>query len=138
MHTRKSLLLAIVFGLAFLAIVRLNAQDQGPRFEITITNLTRGQTFTPIFAASHKPGVTFFSAGQPASIPLEILAEAGDTAPIRTSLAANPNVKAVVDSGAPLPPGQTVILTVATGNGFDHVSLGAMLVPTNDGRGTGR
>jgi hypothetical protein len=109
------------------------AAQQEPRFEITITNLTPGQTFTPVFAASHKPGLTFFMAGQPASVPLEILAEAGDTAPIKAEFRANPEVKDVVDSGAPLPPGMSVTLIVKTGGGFDHVSLGAMLIPTNDG-----
>jgi hypothetical protein len=120
-------LVAALFG------ATTGAAQGGPRFEITVTNLMRGQTLTPIFAASHKPGVSFFMAGQPASLPLEILAEAGDTAPIKAEFAANPKVKDVVDSGAPLPPGQSVTLILRTGGGFDHVSLGAMLVPTNDG-----
>src|SRR5687768_5808184 len=119
-------LIAALFGASSVAA------QEGPRFEVTITNLTRGQVFTPIFAASHKAGVSFFMAGQPSSVPLEILAEAGDTAPIKAEFAANPKVKDVVDSGAPLPPGQSVTLIVKTGGGFDHVSLGAMLVPTND------
>jgi hypothetical protein len=118
---------------AMLVVVPTIAAQNGPHFEITITNLTRGEVFTPIFAASHKAGVTLFMAGSPASEPLEILAEAGDTGPIKTMLSENPAVKDVVDSGAPLPPGQSVVLVVKTGGGFDHISLGAMLVPTNDG-----
>ncbi|MCI0352363.1 MAG: spondin domain-containing protein [Acidobacteriales bacterium] len=109
------------------------AAQEGPRFEVTITNLTRGQVFTPIFAASHKAGVSFFMAGQPSSVALEILAEGGDTVPIKAEFSANPKVKDVVDSGAPLPPGRSVTLVLKTGGGFDHISLGAMLVPTNDG-----
>src|SRR5919109_1036550 len=90
-----TLLLAGVVASVFLAPAA--AAQQAPRFEVTITNLTRGQTFTPIFAVSHKPGVGFFMGGQPASVPLEILAEAGDTAPIKAEFAANPQVRDVAD-----------------------------------------
>lgn len=130
---RRHATLFIVGLIAALFAAPGAAAQQEPRFEITVTNLMRGQTFTPIFAASHKQGVSFFMAGQPSSVPLEILAEAGDTAPIRAEFSANPQVKDVVDSGAPLPPGKSVTLILRTGGGFDHISLGAMLIPTNDG-----
>ncbi len=29
----------------------------GKMYEVTVTNLTRGQSFTPILVASHRPGV---------------------------------------------------------------------------------
>ena len=60
--------------------------DDDAHFVVTITNLTQGQIFTPIVAASHKRSVKLFELGEPASEPLEILAEAGDTAPLRTML----------------------------------------------------
>jgi hypothetical protein len=104
----------------------------GSRYAITITNITARQVFTPIVIASHKEGVRLFALGQPASTPLEILAEGGDTSPLKTMLMANSSVKTVIDSGAPLPPGQSVTLMVDTRGGFDHVSLASMLVPTND------
>jgi len=44
-----------------------------------------------------------------------------------------PEVLDVTDSGSPLPPGQSVVVHVETTGGFDHISVAAMLVPTNDG-----
>lgn len=104
-----------------------------PHFEVTITNITKAQTFTPILIASHRAGVTLFGLGQPASVELEQLAEAGDTAPLTALLEANPDVKEVVTAAGPLPAGQSVTLSVASGGGFKSVSVAAMLIPTNDG-----
>ena len=51
-------------------------------YRVTVTNLTRGQQFTPILVASHRAGVRLFEPGQPASMELEILAEGGATGPL--------------------------------------------------------
>ena len=101
------------------------------RFEVTITNLTAHQVFTPIMVASHRKGLQLFTLGQPAGVELEILAEAGDTGPLSAALAARPEVLAVT-TGGPLPAGQSQTIFVQTRGGFDHVSVAAMLVPTND------
>jgi hypothetical protein len=107
------------------------------QYEITITNLTRGQTFTPVMVASHKAGVTIFELGSAASVPLEILAEDGATAPLESLLLSNPDVRDTTNSGPPpegfVLPGASKTLTVEAGAGFDHLSLAAMLIPTNDG-----
>ena len=107
--------------------------EAGSRFVITITNLTQGQVFTPIVAASHRASIRLFELGQPASEPLEMLAEAGDTGPLRAALEASPAVLDIADSGAPLSPGASVSLSVATRGSFRYVSVASMLVPTNDG-----
>src|SRR5262249_6775459 len=106
--------------------------DDGAQFFVTITNLTQSQVFTPIVAASHKSSVKLFELGQPASEPLEILAEAGDTGPLKTTLEQSGAVLDIADSGAPLPQGASVTLSLATRGGFRFVSVAAMLVPTND------
>jgi hypothetical protein len=61
------------------------------------------------------------------------MAEAGDLSALETTLKANPDVLSVVDSGAVLPPGKSVTLTVDAHGRFNHVSVTAMLIPTNDG-----
>ncbi len=79
METRRSPFartLPWAFGL--LVSVILTASASAQHFQVTITNLTSAQTFTPIMAASHKEGVTLFTLGQPASTELEEMAEAGD------------------------------------------------------------
>lgn len=107
--------------------------DEGYRaFEVTITNLTRNQQFTPIMVASHRAGVKLFDLGQPASAELEALAEDGNTGPFKELLGGNPNVLDVTDTGGLLNPGASVTVRVKTRGRFDHVSLGSMLIPTND------
>jgi hypothetical protein len=115
------------------------AQPTNPgQYEVTVTNLTRGQRFTPILVATHKQGVRLFELGSPASAQLRTLAEEGDTGPLAALLASMPEVKDVVTSTPPPPasnlidPGESVTLPVETSGGFDHVSLAAMLIPTND------
>lgn len=134
---RWFLSIALAVAIATLVPARMSglqvSEDAGKRFSITVTNLTAGQTFTPILAASHRPGVKLFTLGSAASVPLEILAEAGDVAPLKTLLSSSPDVLDTADSGAPLPPGASVTLSVSTHGSFDHVSVAAMLVPTNDG-----
>jgi hypothetical protein len=104
----------------------------GADYEVTVTNLTRGQQFTPILVASHKPGVTLFELGASASPELATLAEEGNVGPLTAMLTAMSDVREVVNSGGLLAPGASVTQTVRTDGKFDHVSLAAMLIPTND------
>ncbi len=113
--------------------VQGSASQNGPRFEVTITNLTRGQQFTPVLVASHKEGVRLFTLGQAVSTQLATLAEEGNTAPLTTLLSGMPEVKDVVSSGGLTDPGKSVTLTVEAPGAFDHLSVAAMLIPTNDG-----
>ena len=122
------------WALGVLASVTLmGASATAQHFQVMVTNLTSAQTFTPIMAASHREGVTLFTLGQPASTEIEEMAEAGDLSALETTLKANPDVLSVVDSGAVLPPGKSVTLTVEAHGRFNHVSVTAMLIPTNDG-----
>ena len=102
-------------------------------YEVTVTNLTRGQRFTPILVATHKAGVRLFELGSPGSPQLKTLAEEGNVAPMTALLLGNPNVLDVVNSGALLNPGSSITQRVRTRGGFDNVSVAAMLIPTNDG-----
>lgn len=102
-------------------------------FEITVTNLTRGQQFTPILVASHKAGVKLFELGNPASSGLQTVAEEGNVAPLTQALQGMPGVLEVTNSGALLDPGASVKIKIRTRGPFDHVSVAAMLIPTNDG-----
>ena len=44
-----------------------------------MTNLTKGQTFTPLLFATHAPSVRLFAPGTQASSQLQMVAEEGDT-----------------------------------------------------------
>ena len=49
-------------------------------YEVIITNISQGQTFTPQLVVTHANSVKLFELGEPASAPLELLAESGSTA----------------------------------------------------------
>ena len=133
----KSLLriaFAAVCGLASVTTARAAEDDSwGAAFyEVKITNLTRGQQFTPILATSHKVTVSLFKLGQPASAELVILAEEGNAAPLAAVLDANPGVGGIVRGNGLTNPGATTTLTLQGRGGFTRLSVAAMLIPTND------
>ena len=124
--------LAITCGLALTPSARADDDHDGGRFEVTITNLTRGQQFTPILVASHKSTVKLFELGKPASPELQILAEQGNTAPLAAALALLPGTAQVVSGSGLTNPGASVTLIVEGRRGFGFLSVAAMLIPTND------
>lgn len=138
MNTFRHLsLLAALTGVVLLPLSssgpEVPEQPSAPRMlEVTVTNLTAGQVFTPLVVASHRKGFRFFETGTSASIPLETLAEGGATGPLAMALSGSADVMDVVEAGMPLPPGQSMTLTVNAQGTFQHVSLAGMLVPTND------
>lgn len=136
MKRTRAVLAGLVVVSGLLAGQTVTAQADGPRFEVTVTNLTRGQTFTPVLVASHREGVRLFALGQPASPELATLAEEGDTGPLATLLLATAGVRDVDSTGAPpagfVGPGQSKMVVVEAGHGADHISVAAMLIPTND------
>lgn len=107
--------------------------DRGMHYRVTVTNITRGEVFTPIMVATHKQGVRLFELGEPASTELAMLAEAGDTGPLSEALEDSGKAFDVVTGPGPLPPGHSQTIVVKTRGKNDHISLAAMLVPTNDG-----
>jgi len=109
-----------------------SAREQGQQYEVTITNLTRGQQFTPILVASHREGVSLFKLGEPVSPQLATLAEEGNTAPLAALLSGMPAVRDVVSGSGLTDPGKSVTLTFEATGAFDHFSVAAMLIPTND------
>lgn len=135
---RIGILLAGLAAAGLLAAGGLRADlgDDGgeqQRLAVTVTNLTRGQRFTPILVASHSAAVRLFDLGQPASPELARVAEEGDTAPLATLLGANPGVLDVQVGDGLLDPGQSRTVTIRTRGSLDLVSVVAMLIPTNDG-----
>lgn len=121
----KSLLIAATMCVSSLAAA-------GDYLQVTVTNLTRGQIFTPILVASHSRNKQLlFQAGQPASEELAALAEGGDVDPLAAVLDGKHSVKGVADSGGLLMPGATTTINVPA-HRAKRVSLAAMLIPTND------
>ena len=124
--------IVVLSGLATASVAIASDDHRGGRYEVTITNLTRGQQFTPVLLTSHKSSLSLFQLGRPASPALIILAEDGNTAPLAAALSARPDVGDVVSGNSLTPPGGSTTLVINARGGFKQFSLAAMLIPTND------
>jgi hypothetical protein len=120
--------------LAGLAAAAFGVQaDEGRwTYEVTITNLTYNQRFTPLLLATHRTDIHFFTLGEPALPQLVTLAEEGNVTPLRTLLEASPHVRATEAGTALLDPGKSVSFRIQGNPWRDRLSLAAMLIPTND------
>jgi len=108
------------------------ASDDDDMYAVTITNLTPGETFTPILVVSHKKTHPLFKLGMPASEALAIAAESGNTDPILEGLRASGVAYDAVSTGALLAPGASVTVNVKTKGKYNRISVVSMLIPTND------
>lgn len=109
------------------------AESTSRIYEVTITNLTAGQAFTPIIATTHDSSIALFEPGQPASDEIEMLAEGGDTMPLQDLLATAPDaVHHTVTTDGLLGPGESVTFEIYASFRHNRLSLAAMLLPTHD------
>jgi len=131
MKNNRNKLLGIILSASCLVSASAYASDKHV-YEVTITNLTRGQTFTPILLATHKPGISLFKLGDPASAELATIAESGNPGPLTDKLVATGRTSEVKNSGALLAPGKTVTMTITAGKNTRYLSMASMLIPTND------
>jgi hypothetical protein len=108
------------------------------RYEIIITNLTRGQHFTAPLVITHKTGLRLFTIGQPVSPQVATFAEDGTATALAALLAGTSEVKdifvtaGVLTANTLLDPGKSATVTVEGDRQFDHLSLMAKMLPTND------
>ena len=101
-------------------------------YEISITNLTRGQQFTPFLAVTHRPSIELFKLGAAASGELRALAEDGNTDPFTQLLTGNAAVSQLLTNPGLTNPGMTATFTIMARPFHDRLSVAAMLIPTND------
>lgn len=133
----KRICLVVVAAVSLLGGSTPSWAQSLPRYRVSITNLTKGQTFTPILIATHAPGTRIFSPGTVASPQLQVLAEEGDTAMLATLLRSTPSTVGEVVTGPPplaglQTPGTTRTYDISGGSNFTLLSIAAMLIPTND------
>ena len=103
------------------------------KYAVTITNITRGQIFSPPIAISHNGNFRLFTPGDTASPELAALAEDGETGPLTNAIANLPAVFDYAVAGGPVMPGDSVTLEITARRGFKLISVAGMLVSTNDG-----
>lgn len=130
--TFTQLMRSTIFTLLMVASLPAVAQPFGD-YEVSITNITEAQAFTPFLAATHVPSMRLFTPGEAASDELAALAEGGATDPLADLLWSFPGqVRDIVGTEGLLMPGETVTFEI-TGDVFNkRLSFAAMLIPTND------
>lgn len=102
-------------------------------YEVSITNITPGQTFTPQLVTTHSRQLALYTLGAPASDELATLAESGNTAPMTELLLSTGNLVGEAKTiGGLLGPGETATVQVKATRRTKRLSIGAMLIPTND------
>jgi hypothetical protein len=124
MFTRSILALGLIVSSS------IAAADRMAEYEVTITNITPGQSFTPQLVVTHTNALRLFDLGTPASVELEMLAEGGDTAPLTDSVDGAATEAITIDGL--LGPGQTVSTTISGYSKNGVLSIAAMMIPTND------
>ncbi|MCB1041728.1 MAG: spondin domain-containing protein [Acidobacteria bacterium] len=101
-------------------------------WDVTITNITKSQIFSPPIVVAHDGQSALFQLGQPASTGLSTMAEDGDLSVLMTELNGNEKVGDVNAAGGMVMPGQSVTVQINTSGNFNRISVAGMLVSTND------
>lgn len=107
-------------------------------YDVTITNLTGTQPFTPAVVATHRSNVQLFVTGEAASPQIQDVAENGAVPGLVQWWHNNPDashVAVAVGAGEhpPIMPGEASTITIVADRGADRLSIASMLICTNDG-----
>ncbi len=112
------------------------AMAAGLQYEVTITNLTKGQPFSPTAVILHDSQLDpIFTLGEPSTEEIWSIAETGNTGPLVAALTGNPHVFDIQVAGdAPYGPGESRTVMLDGGSGFNgrRISVAGMLGITND------
>ena len=133
---KHSFRLAVLAGAALSLLgAAANADYYGKRtntYEVTITNITKGQVFSPPVLVTHNRDVALFAVGEPALDELAIVAEDGAGQPLVDLVSTLPQVSEAQATSAPLMPGASAVYEITSERGFNRLSIVSMLVNTND------
>ena len=119
--------ISILIGACALGGTLVNAHAAD--LDVKVTNLSHGIYFTPLLISAHDGSTHLFQAGTTASDSLKAMAECGDISMLVSDLSAADNLQNPA-SGL-LAPGNSTMGMLTTDH--THLSVVAMLLPTNDG-----
>lgn len=123
-----------VFFLVSLLVVAgfLSSELVEETYEVTITNLTRGQVITPPLVFSHVERFMLFHEGEMARPALAELAEMGATDPLVAALQTSTRIYDITTGSGVIPPAMSLTVTVKTRRQFKYLTAVGMLAQTND------
>lgn len=125
----------VVFGMLAADAAHARDKHRVTLYEVTVTNITKGQILSPPFVISHNKDFQLFILGDrdnPATAGLAALAEDADTSTLKKELVALSSVYYYNEAGAPIMPGSSTTVKIKTKRGFQRISVAGMLVITND------
>jgi hypothetical protein len=120
-------------SLSLLALALASSSTMAQELSITVTNLTQGLHFTPVITAAHPSENQIFKSGDMASAELQAMAEGGDISGLSSLLT---NIDANVNENPAmglLAPAMSASFNLTNDTGNTHLSLAAMVLPSNDG-----
>ena len=100
--------------------------------EISITNLTHGNHFTPILITAHDDTSHLFQSGEMASPALQKMAEGGDIADLAAAAMGNNEITVENPAMGLLAAGDKTSGIMLDTQTMTHLSIVAMVLPTND------
>jgi hypothetical protein len=119
--------------LSVLALALVSSTTMAQELSITVTNLTQGLHFTPVITAAHTSENNLFMASEMASVELQAMAEGGDISGLVSMLTnADANINENPAMGL-LAPAMSASFTLTNDSANTHLSLAAMVLPSNDG-----
>ena len=122
---KHTLALALTTGLCTSAV-------QAASWDVTVTNLTHGNHFTPLLITAHDASTHLFQAGMSASTELQAMAECGDLSGLTTMHSVDADTIENPAAGLLAPAGSTSTTLNTDTSGNTHLSVVAMVLPTND------
>lgn len=121
-HTTRLLILGSMMS------IPVSAAD----LEISITNLTHGNHFTPILITAHDDTSHLFQAGEMASPALQKMAEGGAIADLAAAAMGNNEITVENPAMGLLAAGAKTSAIMLDTQALTHLSIVAMVLPTND------
>jgi hypothetical protein len=108
------------------------ASAQATQIEVSLVNLTHGNHFTPVLVAAHDSASHLFQVGQVATPALQKMAEGGAIADLDTAVVGNGGVTLANPAAGLLAPGANFEGAMLDTLTQTHLSVVAMVLPTND------
>ena len=130
LNVRLAIALITVCGILVSGVAY--AKGKTTLYKVTITNITRGQIFSPPIVISHNKDFKLFRLANPATPGLAELAEEGMTAPLSAYLGTLDSVYMNNAAGGGIGPGESMTVEIETKRGFRHLSAAGMLINSND------
>lgn len=130
-RTNNQLSWALGLGL-LVGLAALPTAAHAQAYEVTVTNLTKGQIFSPPIVFTHRGSFELFTPGGPAIPELAGVAEDADNGPLVALLGTEPGVADVSIGGGVVLPGESMTISVKARADRRYVTALGMLVTTND------